>query len=181
MEGIPHLEGRACGTCSRCCKLMEITELAKPRGAWCANVRRGGGCAIYDTRPRSCAAFNCGYLIWPEAGAHWFPARSKMVIVIEDARRMAIHVDPATPNVWRLPPYYDDLKYWARNAVTRGQQIAVVIGRRTIMIFPDNEVDVGELDDDEIVMTARLEDGRYSAEKISADDPRVSGSPRSPG
>jgi hypothetical protein len=181
MEGIPHLEGRACGSCSLCCKLMEIAELSKPRGRWCANVRKGSGCAIYGTRPPSCAAFDCGYLIWPEAGAHWFPLKSKMVVVIEDAKRMAIHVDPATPNVWRVPPYYGDIKRWARNAATRGQQIAVVIGLRTIMIFPDGEVDVGDVEDDEIVMTVKLEDGSFTAEKVRADDPRVTCSPRSPG
>jgi hypothetical protein len=164
-----------------CCKLMEITELSKPRGAWCRHVERGVGCAIYPHRPPSCAAFDCGWLIWPDAGAHWFPSKSKMVIVFEDDRRMAIHVDPATPNVWKVAPYYDDIKAWAQAVSRRGQQIAVVVDRRTIMIFPDGEVDVGEVGDDEVVMTARLPDGSYSAEKVSADDPRVTGNPRSPG
>lgn len=165
MDDNPHLAGRKCGACSMCCKLMEITELAKPIGEWCPNVRKGSGCAIYADRPPSCAAFSCGWLIWPDAGQHWFPLTSKMVIVIEDAERMAIHVDQTTPNAWKLPPYYNDIKHWATIASGRGQQVAVMIGRRLIMIFPDAEVDVGDLGEDEIVVVERLSDGTHRATK----------------
>jgi hypothetical protein len=172
-----------------CCKLMAITELDKPRGTWCVHVRRGAGCAIYSGRPPSCASFDCGWLVWPDAGEHWFPLKSKMVIVFENDRFMAIHVDPSTPNVWKVAPYHDDIRRWARAVSARGQQIAVIVGHRTIMVFPDGEVDVGEVGDDEVVRTARLPDGSYTAEKVRAEDPRVTGhakrapsdNPRSPG
>ena len=43
--------GRACGTCSLCCKVLSVFELAKPAGKWCTHCRPGNGCDVYATRP----------------------------------------------------------------------------------------------------------------------------------
>lgn len=176
MDSAPVVYGRQCGECSMCCKLMEITELGKPAGAWCAHVRKGNGCAIYGKHPPSCVAFGCGYLHWPMAGDHWRPSRCKMVIVAEDAARMAIHVDPATPNVWKAEPHYSDLKRWARSAAeNQFQQLVVVIGRRMIAILPDRDLDLGIVAEDEVVLTGQLADGSYTARKLKASDPTLVG------
>jgi len=38
--------GRACGTCTLCCKVVAVTELAKAAGQWCLHCRPGRGCSI---------------------------------------------------------------------------------------------------------------------------------------
>ena len=42
------VEGKACGSCTMCCKLFEINWLdrPKPAGKWCPHCRPGQGCAI---------------------------------------------------------------------------------------------------------------------------------------
>lgn len=175
LEEAPLVHDRKCGECSMCCKLMAIDELEKPLGVWCEHVLKRRGCAIYDNRPPSCAAFQCGYLIWPIAGDHWLPSKSKMVIVVEDENRMAIHVDPALPNVWKAEPYYSDLKTWAWQAAQHDQQIVVSIARRMIALLPDCEVDLGFVEEDEVVLTGRFGDGSYGARKFKANDPAIQG------
>ncbi|WP_152568201.1 hypothetical protein [Sphingopyxis sp. LC81] len=155
---------------------MEISELKKSAGTWCPHVVKGRGCAIYAERPSSCASFGCGYLHWPMAGDHWFPFKSKMVIVAEDAARMAIHVDPNTPHVWKSEPYYSDLKRWSWHAAQHQfQQIVVAIGRRMVAVLPDKDVDLGRVAEDEVVLTGQLADGSYSAMKFNANDPAIKG------
>lgn len=56
--------GRQCGPCSLCCKVMEVPEIEKRRGAWCLSCRPGtaAACTVYKTRPRSCSDFRCLWL-----------------------------------------------------------------------------------------------------------------------
>jgi len=54
--------GRSCGTCTLCCTLFAIDELAKPEGQTCRNLRPERGdhaCSRYPTRPRVCVEFYC--------------------------------------------------------------------------------------------------------------------------
>ena len=53
---------RTCGSCSLCCKVMEIKELKKPMNKWCSHCAKGGGCSIYPTRPAECRTFDCLWL-----------------------------------------------------------------------------------------------------------------------
>lgn len=153
---------------------MEIGELGKPAGAWCPHVAKGRGCSIYPDRPQSCRDFTCGYLLWQHAGAHWYPARSKMVIAAQGDGRLAVHVDPATPNVWKTQPYHADLKRWTRNPARYGfRQIVVAVGRRMIAILPDRDVDLGEVAPDEVVISGPTERGEWVAFKVAADDPQL--------
>ncbi|WP_298290389.1 hypothetical protein [Novosphingobium sp.] len=151
---------------------MAIDELEKPLGVWCEHVRKGNGCAIYADRPPSCAAYGCGYLHWSETGEHWFPARAKMVVEAEDVSRLLIRVDSATPNVWRTQPYYDDIKRWARMAELQGQQIAVMVGRKMIIITAERDIDVGIVSEDEAVIVSENRDGSFSVTKMVRNDPR---------
>ena len=103
--------GRSCGSCSYCCKLFAIAELAKPRGTWCVHCKPGnGGCGIYDERPGECRAFYCSWLTG-DLPPEWEPQRSKMVATASGSENGAsvdaiITVDPAYPNRWREEPYY---------------------------------------------------------------------------
>lgn len=174
-EEAPKVFGRECGECSMCCKLMEILEIKKPAGSWCPHVVKKKGCGIYASRPPSCAAFGCGYLHWPIAGEHWKPSRCKMVIVAEDAMRIAIHVDPSTPNVWRSEPYYSDLREWAYQAAAHDQQLVVSVARKMFAMLPDGHVELGYVGEDEVVLTGKFANGSYGARVLKADDPRIEG------
>lgn len=173
------LPGRACDGCTLCCKVMSITELAKPQGAWCRHCAIGSGCKIYDERPHECRHFYCGYLTWPMAEDHWRPAKSKMVIVSElGGTRVGVHVDPGKPMAWRDEPYYSDLKDWARHAAMSMMQVVVCIGRRTHVILPDRDVDLGIVEDDERIISWEVRSSQGTeirAEKLKADDPRIAG------
>jgi hypothetical protein len=173
-ESAPIVAGRACGSCTLCCKIMEIGELGKAAGQWCPHVLTGKGCSIYAERPHSCSAFGCGWLHWKEAGDHWLPAKAKMVIVAQDAARLVVHVDPATPNVWKAAPFYPDLKRWARNPARYGfRQVLVTVGRRMTAILPDRDVDLGEVPHDAVIISGPVGGGRHTALVVGPDDPQL--------
>lgn len=175
----PIIEGRACGGCTLCCKVLSITELQKPQGTWCKHCDVGKGCKIYDDRPDECRTFYCGYLAWDAVGEEWFPAKSKMVVVAElEGARVAIHVDPGRPGAWREKPFYSAIKHWSAEAARHMHQVVVMIGKRAIVVFPDSEVDLGEIADDERIITSErrtLSGVQLEAHKLKADDPRIAG------
>jgi hypothetical protein len=172
------VEGRSCGTCTLCCKILGITELSKPKDKWCPHCEIGRGCKVYDRRPAECSGFFCGYLQAPLA-SYWRPDTAKMVVVAElDGNRLAVHVDPGRPVAWRDEPFYSDIKQWALSAAADMKQVVVTIGRRVIVILPDRDVDLGLVADDErIVVGERMTEfgPRLDALKLKADDPRIAG------
>jgi hypothetical protein len=165
---------RHCGACTLCCKVLTIEELGKPNGQWCPHCIRGRGCSIYSSRPNECRGFQCGYLMWPALGEHWLPARSKLVVALKpDGMEIVIHVDPGVPNAWRTEPYYSEIRNMAGN--TEGAYaIFVQIGRRVIAVFPDRDVDLGVVAEDErISIQKEAGTGRRNAVKVKANDPRI--------
>jgi len=155
--------GRTCGSCSLCCKVLQIDELQKPVGQWCPNCAVGRGCKIYQTRPSECRTFHCAWLISPDLGEEWQPARAKFVLYSEGkANRIVAHVDPGYPTAWRAEPYYRQLKEWARAAVDRDGQVCVYVKLRTIVILPTRDVDLGELTNGDFIIVSerRMPDGR---------------------
>lgn len=164
--------GKSCGSCTLCCKVLRIAELEKAHGVWCKHARPGKGCAIYDTRPRECRTFHCGYLASPELSEEWHPARSKIVLIAEAAGGVTAVVDAGRPDAWRQPPFYQQLKAWARDGVAAQRPVMVRIGARTIAVLPDREVDLGSMDPgDQVVIEA--EPGPfgtvYNARKAGAE------------
>jgi hypothetical protein len=63
----PPVEGRECGECVACCKILgiDVPELAKPAGVLCQHCT-GTGCGIYQTRPQQCRDWHCA---WRRIGA----------------------------------------------------------------------------------------------------------------
>lgn len=58
------LAERRCGDCTGCCTALAIAELDKPAGVPCRHLRSdGGGCGIYETRPKACREYECGWRI----------------------------------------------------------------------------------------------------------------------
>jgi hypothetical protein len=102
-----------------------------------------------------------------------------MVIASEfDGQRIVIHVDPGRPNAWREQPYYRDLKQWAAFAARDLRLIIVAIGKNSIVILPDEDVNLGIVAENERIVIGEVrENGRVTlrAMKIRVDDPRIAG------
>ena len=166
--------GRSCGSCTLCCKMMEITELAKPVGSWCSHCAPGKGCKIYDDRPSSCRGFECAYLFTSQVAEHWYPAKCKMVVTLEGNRTL-VRVDDARPGAWREEPYYSDLKGLARSRGSAHQLLVLTQGR-TVAIVPDADIDLGVTTKDHFLVTKefRTANGlRWEVEAIHVTDPRA--------
>jgi hypothetical protein len=155
---LPHSDlapSRTCGTCTLCCKVAAVEEVAKPMGVWCAHCLRNNGCAIYDSRPPSCRTFYCQWIVAKGLGPEWKPERSKFALVKTEAgRRLTALVDPGYPSAWRRSPYYENLKQWAVMGARRSPDLHIVdvmIGTRCIVILPDHDVEVGTLGSDEMI------------------------------
>ena len=73
--------GRACGTCTLCCKVVAVTELAKAAGQWCVHCRPGRGCGIHPTRPFVCRGAYCEWMICKGLGPEWKPEKAMAVIL----------------------------------------------------------------------------------------------------
>lgn len=162
---------KQCGECSLCCKLLGIAALDKPQGQWCTHCAAPKGCSIYERRPQECRDFACLWLENLALGPEWQPARCKMVLyLIDGGARLIVHVDPGSPEVWRLEPYYRQLKAWARQWIRTGPHVAVRIGSRLVAILPDRDVDLGHVaKGDKIFIGERMSPAgpRYVATKHS--------------
>lgn len=136
---------RQCGTCTMCCKLIEISEINKPQNVWCAQCRPGKGCGIYATRPGECRQFHCGWLVDRSLADEWRPDRAKFVITQEPGtRRIFIVCDTSAPGGWRREPFYSAIKSSLTRPGTERQQIVVMTGRKVTLLVRQGEFDLGE-------------------------------------
>jgi hypothetical protein len=143
----------SCGTCSLCCKLYEVPEIAKPFDTWCRHCKPGkGGCSIYTSRPAVCRNFQCLWLQgWFGNGDRldemWKPSRSKMVALcyMKGAiPTIEIRVDPAYPNRWREQPYYAYIKEFSKPFYEKpegGCLVIVVVGQKCFVITPTRDIE----------------------------------------
>ena len=147
--------GRACGTCTLCCKVVGVLEIAKPAGVWCRHCSSGKRCGIYDSRFASCRSFYCQWMFEKSLGPEWKPNRAKFVLVkTEGGRHLSACVDPGYPSAWRRSPYYENLKQWAAEGIRRSPNlhlVDVMVGSHCIVILPDRDVDIGILAPDEMI------------------------------
>ena len=169
---------KSCGDCSLCCKLMGIEALAKPAGQWCGHFRKGAGCGIYADRPPACVSFQCLWTGSEKLDDRWRPDRAKFVMFTEqDGRRLTVVVDPAAPDAWRKEPYYSRLKAMSERAHD-GYELLISIGDRRIVVFPDQEADLGLVDPEhKIVSGYARRDGELIpfalvASDLPAEDPQ---------
>ena len=130
-----------------CCKVLAVDELAKPMGVLCAHCRPGKGCGIYDARPTACRSFECVWLMDPEMPHRFRPDQTKVVLDQDPAgTRLIARCDAANPQAWRRNPIYAALKRYAADTWGTGKIVLAVAGRRTWLIAPREEVDLGEVD-----------------------------------
>lgn len=106
---------RQCGSCTLCCKVLEVTDLAKPVDTACTHILAGGGCAIYHQRPRQCRGFSCAWL-QGHLDDDWFPERAGIVLHFGlDA--LNVQVDIENPERWREEPYFSKLVELSLNGI----------------------------------------------------------------
>ena len=75
-------------------------------------------------------------------GPEWKPSICKMVLDAKP-RLLVVHVDPAVTKPWRAEPYFSVLKRLSAQGLARGTLVMVIERRRTIVVLPDREVDLG--------------------------------------
>jgi hypothetical protein len=175
------MNGRKCGRCTLCCKLLRIDVFSKPRGIWCKHCDLGRGCRIYQSRPDECRTFLCNYLAIASGkqlylDEHWYPADCKMVLYLEGGNCLAIHVDPSRPAAWQCEPYRSQINSWAVDAAADGQQVIVYVGKRAIAILPDGDEDLGIMEEGDRIITSKKNTPagpRFKVLKVKADDPRI--------
>ena len=138
---------KSCGPCGQCCKVFAVEELAKPMGVMCGHFRAGAGCGIYETRPHACRSFECVWLMDPEMPHRFRPDQTKVVLDQDpDLTRLIARCDAANPMAWRRNPIYAALKAYAAETWGTGKLVLAVAGRRTWVITPREDVDLGEVD-----------------------------------
>jgi hypothetical protein len=133
---------RACGECTLCCKLFILPELDKAAGVWCKHRVDGKGCAIHDRRPNSCRVFQCAWTLIPTLDENWRPDIAGFVMTTDDMR-IYVDTDPDSPIAWRREPYYKQLKLWSRRDRLKFLTVIVRAPDRTIMVFPETDIDLG--------------------------------------
>ena len=99
-------EPNHCGTCTLCCKLLDIPVLQKPAYQWCPHCQVGKGCGIYEARPQPCREFVCVWL-GSQTRAKPLPAelrpdRSGMLLYYSNSFREMNGVSDR-PGAWKSP------------------------------------------------------------------------------
>jgi hypothetical protein len=86
----------------------------------------------------------CGYLALSDLSEEWKPSRSKIIITTDVIRNdITFHVDPSCPDAWRREPFYSYMKQRAERVASQRGRVLVIVGWRSIVIFPDRDVDLG--------------------------------------
>ena len=138
--------GRACGSCTLCCKVYALPELDKKPGVWCRHCAPGKGCAIHDSAPVPCRQFNC---LWMTDGAmadEWRPDRARFVLSIHPPNGFLFgQVDPGAPRAWLRQPYYDGLRRIARTLLEERRHVVMFVGDEATLVMPDEPLPLGKM------------------------------------
>ena len=154
---------KSCGPCGLCCKVFAVDELSKPMGVMCAHRSKVSGCGIYADRPASCRSFECVWLMDPEMPHRFRPDQTQVVLDQDaDAQRLIARCDPANVNAWRREPMYGALKRHAAETWGTGRLVIAVARRRTWVITPRKDIDLGEVDPAAMLKVVEGSDGVVS-------------------
>ena len=126
--------GKSCGSCTMCCKALEIEYFSKPMGTLCSNCTENGGCSVYQTRPKVCREFLCEWMCERSLPPHLRPDKVG-TILIEDPDSDEYHAvcDPSRPMAWRQPVMFRHLVSVAKT----GQTVIAKSGMRAWRIYED--------------------------------------------
>lgn len=111
----PITNGRHCGGCTLCCKLLPVRELDKGANTKCDHQKFGKGCSIYRSPrlPWSCKLWSCRWLTDTAAADLHRPDRTHYVIdIMPDYVRAVDHATGREQRievivVWCDPKYPD--------------------------------------------------------------------------
>lgn len=126
--------GRHCGSCTLCCKLVPVRELDKKAGQRCQHQSHAKGCKVYQRpgMPMSCSLWSCRWLTQADTAGLSRPDRSHYVIdmmpdfvsVLDHAtgQRMSIEViqiwiDPNFPDAHRDPALRAYLEEYGKRGI----------------------------------------------------------------
>lgn len=152
-QASPVVPGRECGTCTLCCKVLLIRELAKPMGRWCAHCNPGRGCAIHAARPQECRDFFCLWMVDPRLGPEWKPEKAKFVVTNDRTGiNLMIRCDPGFPQAWRQEPYHAVIRGWARAAQAHRGTVVVTVNRSATVLVADGEYALGAMQEDDRIL-----------------------------
>jgi len=128
------IPGKACGSCSFCCKVLEIEELKKSAGATCASCLGTGGCAVYASRPDVCRDYHCDWKEDRGLTAAYRPDKVGTLLMQDpDSDEYQAVCDPEKPFSWRNPLIFKHLVSLAKD----GHIVVAKAGLRAWRIFPD--------------------------------------------
>lgn len=148
--------------------MMAVEALQKRAGVACAHVRAGKGCGIYATRPHACRTFECVWLMDPQMPHRFRPDHTKVVLDQDAEGRMLVaRCDPANPNAWRRNPMYAALKGRAQDTWGTGRIVLATAGRRSWLITPREDVELGEVDLSGGLKVVERPDGSVTVEAAS--------------
>lgn len=139
-------EGRACGSCTLCCKVYALAAFEKPPGVWCRECTPGKGCGIHDEAPEQCRRFFCLWMSDANLPDAWRPDRAKFVLSIFPANGFVYgQVDPGSPGAWRKEPYFGGLKTLARSILDERRHVIMFLGEEATLVMPDEAVPLGKM------------------------------------
>lgn len=144
---------RRCGSCTLCCKLLPVRELAKAANTRCCHQSTGRGCRVYSTpaMPRSCKLWNCRWLTGEKTADLSRPDRTGYVIdimpdFVETLNQLTgqrtpipvvqIWIDPARPDAWRDD---NDLFTYVKRLAENERMAAIIrygSNKGTVIIAP---------------------------------------------
>lgn len=89
---------RSCGSCTLCCRLVEVKSLSKSRNKTCIHCVPGQGCSVYSQRPKDCQDFSCLWLrgLVP---MEMQPEKIHAVLDVSKDNVIVIHLDDHRQNV----------------------------------------------------------------------------------
>ena len=143
---------RECGSCTLCCSVLGIEEIAKPRGQWCRHCQVESlvsdvavGCAIYQQRPLECRGFRMSVVERQTGRQLVSPITARIVVYTEPSKprnRLIFDVDPDFPDRWREAPYHATIRAAALRGVGENFAIIVMVGGRQWRILPNQDVEI---------------------------------------
>jgi hypothetical protein len=138
--------GRACGTCTLCCKVYALPEFEKAPGVWCKHCEPGRGCKIHESAPEQCQRFFCLWITDGNLPEAWRPDRAKFVLSVFPPNGFVYgQVDPGAPQAWRKEPYYAGLRSLARSILDERRHVIMFIGDEATLVMPEEAIPIGRM------------------------------------